>query len=151
MRRSFDPVNLPAIEETAAQAGADLSAQLNAENLAADINAHAGAEHNILARVTPLPLKNFVLRRAYMSSQHRATATLSNVGSVRLPEELEKYVRSFSVCNGTNKIQACVCSFAGRLSVEFTSPFVSSDVQRLFFRALTKLGIEVEISANRLE
>jgi Uncharacterized protein containing a NRPS condensation (elongation) domain len=151
VKRSFDPVNLPTIEETAAQFGADLTAQLNTENLTADINAHAVAERNLFARITPLPLKDFILRRAYMLSQRRATATLSNVGSVKLPTELEKYVRSFSVCNGTNKIQACVCSFAGRLCVEFTSPFVSSDVQRVFFRTLTQLGIEVEISANRLE
>ena len=145
----FDPVSIPSVCETASRVGADLSSQLNAENLASDMNAHSSAERNFLARITPLPLKNFVLRRAYMLSQRRATATLSNVGIVSLPAELEKYVRQFSVCSSTNKMQACVCSFGGKLSVEFTSPFISSDVQRVFFRTLAQLGVEVEISANR--
>jgi NRPS condensation-like uncharacterized protein len=149
--RNIDPVRLTPLDELAAWFGKELAAQLTPENMSADINAYAGAERNPLARIAPLPLKNFVLRRAYMHAQNYATVTLSNVGAVRLPPEVEHYVRSFSVCNATNKLQACVCSYRDVLSVSFSTPYVSSDIPRMFFRTLTGLGIDVEISANRLD
>lgn len=149
--RTIDPINPPEIKDLAVWFGKELARQTTLENMSADINAYAGAESHPLARITPLPIKNIVLRYAYMNAQEKASATLSNVGVLRLPSEVERYVRSFSVCNATNKIQACVCSFRDVLSVTFTSPYVSSDIQRVFFRTLTDLGIDVEISANRLD
>jgi len=86
-----------------------------------------------------------------LHAQKKDTATLSNVGAIKLPLEVEGYVRSFSICNATNRIQACICSYRDVLSVSFSTPFVSSDVQRLFFRTFSALGIDVEISANRLD
>ena len=124
--RTIDPINPPEIKDLAVWFGKELARQTTLENMSADINAYAGAESHPLARITPLPIKNIVLRYAYMNAQEKASATLSNVGVLRLPSEVERYVRSFSVCNATNKIQACVCSFRDVLSVTFTSPYVSS-------------------------
>lgn len=149
--REIDPMNPPELRELAIWFGQELANKTTPENMSADINVYAGAESNPLARIAPLPLKNLVLRRVYMSAQKNDSATLSNVGVLRLPPEVEDYVRSFSVCNATNRIQACVCSFRDVLSVSFTSPYVSSDVQRLFFRTFSGLGIDVEISANHID
>lgn len=149
--RTVDPLNLPDLRELAVWFGKELAEKTTPENMLDDINSYAGAESHPIARITPLPIKNLVLRYAYLHAQKKDTATLSNVGAIKLPLEVEGYVRSFSICNATNRIQACICSYRDVLSVSFSTPFVSSDVQRLFFRTFSALGIDVEISANRLD
>lgn len=149
--RNIDPINPLPLDELAVWFGKELASQLTLENMSADINSYAGAERNPFARIAPLPLKNLVLRYVYLTAQNNASAILSNVGAVRLPPEIENYVRSFSICNATNKFQACVCSYRDVLSVGLSTPFVSSDIPRIFFRKMTELGIDVEISANRLD
>lgn len=149
--RPIDPVNPPELAELAMWFGKELAELTTPDSMITDINVYADAERNPLARITPLPLKNLVLRYVYLSAQENATAILSNVGTLKLPPQLENYVRSFSVCNATNKLQACVCSYRDVLTVTFSTPYVSSDIPRIFFRTLTSLGIDVEISANRLE
>lgn len=105
-------------------------------------------EHNVFARAVPLYLKDLGLKAAYHYAMRRETAGLSNIGIVSMPQELAPYIRSFDICSGTNNLQVCVCSFQNRLSISFSSPFVSAEIQRRFFRALTDLGEEIEITAS---
>ena len=66
---------------------------------------------------------------------------------VKLPPDLHPYIRSFDVCTSTNRLQACTCTFGDTLSISFTSPFVSTDIQKRFFRKLTAQGIPLEVAA----
>lgn len=125
-----------------------LKQNLTKENLAQNIDTFASLEHNVFARIVPLAVKDIALKIAYGVSQKTSTVTLSNVGIVNMPEPLSQYIRTFNVCASTNRLQACVCSYNGRLSIDFTSPFISSDIQRRFFRDITEKGIPVEISTN---
>lgn len=138
------------LEDVIQKVGQGLKEGLTPQRLAADLNRFSAMEHNIFARVVPLALKNIIMRGAYMLSRRKVTAGLSNIGAIAVPSELE-HIRSFDVFAATNPLQACVCSFKNRLSVSFTSHFISADIQQQFFRTLTEMGIAVELAVNRVD
>ena len=142
---------MPAFAEIVKKIDADFKQKLSREYLANSINMYSAVERNIFSRIVPLVLKDFFLRIAYQLSSLQSTATLSNIGIVTFAEEYADSIRSFDVYVSTNKLQACVCSFRDTLSISFTSPFISSDIQRNFFRILTNLGIQIEITTNPID
>lgn len=125
--------------------------ELTEERLAARLNSLTSMEHNPAARVVPLVIKDFFLRIAYDAAQRGSTATLSNVGRISMPPELDPYIRLFDVFVSTNKLQLCMCSFGDRLTVSFTSQFTGTDIHKRFFRKLTKMGVPMELVTNRPE
>lgn len=137
-----------AFENVVKKIGADLKSGLTKEKLAHGIDAYSAMEHNVAARVVPLGLKDIALKTAYRHAMRQNTAGFSNIGVITMPPELTPFIRSFDVCSGTNRLQVCVCSYLDRLSISFSSPFVSAEIQRHFFRTLTALGAEVEITSN---
>ena len=121
---------------------------LNKERLGERMNQLCALEHSLPMKLVPLVLKDPVLRIANWAAEREITAALSNVGRVSMPKELIPFIDSFDVFTATNRLQACMCSFQDRFTISFTSPFLSTDVQRAFFRFMTSLGIEVEISSS---
>lgn len=121
---------------------------LTKENLSGAINGYMAVERNVAARVTPLFLKDICLHYAYRISEMRSTAAFSNIGRIDVPEEIAPYLESFDICTATDKLQLCTCTFGDCLSMSFTSPFISSDIEKHFFRRLTEAGISVTVASN---
>jgi NRPS condensation-like uncharacterized protein len=121
---------------------------LTPERLGKRINKLASLEHNYVLRVIPLAVKNFFLKIAYALADRSYTSTLSNVGVVNMPDDIKPFIYSFDIFVSTDKIQACICSFENQLRISFTSAFVSTEIQRKFFKTLTDMGIPVTIESN---
>ena len=96
-------------------------------------------------------LKRPTLKLAHYFNNEEVTTSFSNTGKVIMPDEVVTYIDGFDFCVSTRKIQVCLCSFGDQLSISFTSPFVNTEVQKYFFRALTKQGIRVVLSTNLVE
>lgn len=124
------------------------SRELVRERLVEHFNSLTAFEDNIIARITPLPIKDLVLHHAYRNNGKRYTATLSNVGIVKMPEACLPHIRGFHVCNATNKMQLCVCSFGDKISLSLTSPYTNTNIQRRFFRHLQALDGDLCIESN---
>ena len=77
--------------------------------------------------------------------------TLSNVGVITMPEDVENFISMFGVCSSTDNIQSCMCSYKDKLTVIFTSHFSNPEIQRNFVKYLTNEGIEVQVNANIVE
>ena len=142
--------NPPELEEIIPYVAKRFREELTEERLAARMNSLASIERNFLTRIVPLVVKDEGLKIAYDYTAAEATASLSNVGRITMPDKLAQYIRLFDVFVSTDKLQICMCSFHDTLTVSFTSNFLSTDIQRRFFRTLTGMGIEVEIVANRI-
>ncbi|MGD9566986.1 MAG: hypothetical protein AB7V48_01485 [Sedimentibacter sp.] len=121
---------------------------LTPEHLGRRINKLSSLEHNYMLRVIPLAVKDIALKIANSIVDKSYTTTLSNVGIVSMPDELKSFISSFDIFVSTNKLQACVCSFENKLRISFTSAFVSTEIQRRFFKTLTDMGIPVTIESN---
>lgn len=122
--------------------------ELTTERFKDKINKLVSLEHNYFTRVVPLFVKNPALKLAHHMNNKEVTTSLSNIGKVSMPKELEEYIDLFDVCVSTNKVQICMCSYQDKLSISFTSPFVSTEVQKNFFRELTARGVHVTVSTN---
>jgi len=122
--------------------------ELTAERLAVRVNDFVRLEENILARILPLVIKNFGMKMGSKVKKYAVTAIFSNIGKVEMPEECTPYIELFDIFISTPKMQLCMCSFNDQLVLNFTSVYESTNVQRNFFRILSGLGLNVEISAR---
>lgn len=127
----------------------DFKEKLNAERLLENIGAYASLEHNLFAALVPLGIKDFCLRCAYKAGMRGSTGTLSNTGIIKMPAELNEYIKSYDVYTATNRLQVCVCSYLDTVSISFTTPFAGTDIERLFFRKLASFGIRCDLYSNR--
>ncbi len=149
VRISYDFAdNSGTFDDVLASVKATFERELVPEKLEDRMNSWASIESNPFVKISPLWFKDLVLRIAYLLSSKKYTATVSNVGIMRLPSECREHIRAFDVFNGTHKMQICVLSYDDAMSIDFSSPFVSCDIQQSFFRQLAAMGIEIEISSN---
>ncbi len=121
---------------------------LTPERMEKRINKFASLEHNFILRIIPLAIKDIILKIANSIVDRSYTSTLSNVGVINMPADIKPFIYSFDIFVSTNKLQVCVCSFENQLRISFTSAFISTEIQRRFFRTLTDIGIPVIIESN---
>ena len=122
--------------------------EITEEKLRTHINRLSALEHNVFMRVIPLVLKDYVLRIASSLADRGVTASFSNIGKVTMAQELSSYIKLFNCFTSVRRPQIAMCSFGDRLVVSVTSPFTATDIQKNFFRMLTKEGVDIQIASN---
>ena len=126
---------------------------LNEKFLNADITTNVKTLQSPFIRIVPLFMKDMVVKQFYKRVQDcQSSAGLTNLGIVRIPEEMEAYVERFDVLMGhpfSPRTNCAIISYRGITTVNFTSGIIETDVERLFFRKLVEDGIEVTIRSNR--
>jgi len=148
----YSDAGLTNFEDVLAAVSGAIKRGIDPQKLSRSIDAFTSMERNIIARISPLPLKNIVMRVAYLLSRRRkVTATLSNIGIIQMPAEMEPHIKAFRLFSGTDTLQACICSFGDCMSIGFSSPFINSDIQRRFFRKLREMEIDVELTTNTID
>jgi NRPS condensation-like uncharacterized protein len=128
--------------------GRDFQSKLTMERLDDQSNKFIALEQRLLTRVVPLPIKDFFIRKIANQSDTQSTTNVSNIGKVAMPAEFSSVIRQFSVCTSAGRTQMTMCSFGDRLVVSIASPFRETDIQRAFFRQLSRLGLDIEITAT---
>lgn len=139
------------LEEVMQYISKSMSEELDVERLSQRMNGLSALEHNIFARPVPLFIKDIIMREANRISEKERTASLSNIGKVDIHDELKSYVESFNVFVSTNIMQICMCSYENNLTITFTSAYNGTDIQKNFFRSLTKMGIPVQVTTNQVD
>jgi len=124
---------------------------LTPEHLEKRINALSSLEHKYFLRIIPLSIKDIFLKIANNIVDKSYTSTLSNVGKVNIPDEMKPFISSFDIFVSTSKLQACVCSYENKLRISFTSAFVSTEIQRRFFKTLAEMSIPIDIISNKVD
>ncbi len=125
--------------------------ELTKERLSVRMNELAALEHNPFVRIAPIGFKNICLKAARHIKDLGETAVVSNIGRVKMPEQLLPYIRMFDVFVSTLKIQLQLCSFEDKLALCFSSAFTSSDIERRFFRRLAAHGLNIEIRCSDID
>lgn len=122
--------------------------QLTEENLRDTMNGYSGLSQNIAIKVIPLFIKDPVVNILSRVAQQGTTATMSNLGRIKMPPEFEPYILQFSAFMATPNMQICVSSFGDRMVFGGVSAYAEHFVLVNFFRGLTKRGLRVEIATN---
>ena len=118
-------------------------------NLSKRVQMLVQVEQNPFVRGIPLILKNFGLRIANNYVQKESTTTLSNVGKITMPDFCAPHIRGFDVYISTERTQLTLCSYADSLSLNFSTSFSDLELQKYFFRRLTKDGLSVSLSTSQ--
>lgn len=107
-------------------------------------------EKNILMRLTPILIKDMILKRARnVHSKNVTTTTLTNSGIIQLPETMNKYVEHFEfvIYAATPHYLNCgVCSYNDKLVISMTRVIKETHIIKAFFQYLrneTKLDIQI--------
>lgn len=127
--------------------------ELSKKYLTAKMSKNVKAEKNILVRILPLFIKNQVISLIYhMAGESRMTSTLSNIGAIDVPPQMEPHIERFDALLGAPRqtnLSCAACAFADTLTICFSSVIEEADVERGFFTFLVKMGIHVKIESNR--
>ena len=126
----------------------EFEGQLSREKINENMNSYAALEHNIAVKMIPLFIKDIGISLFSMFATRGVTCTMSNLGKIEMPEELREYIDYFSAFMAAPSEQICVSTFGDRMVFGEVSPYVTHGVMMNFFRAITDMGIEVEISTN---
>ena len=122
--------------------------KLDKENIKDKMNSMIKLEDIFIVRLIPVFIKDLVLKIACNIENKYQTMTLSNIGIINMPDIYKKYIDYFSVFTSTSKIQMCMCSYDDKMVISFSSKFVNSEIEKNFFKFLSKVGIDVIINTN---
>lgn len=118
-----------------------------------DITTNLAARQNPIARISPLFIKDFVVRQFYTHVQdHNSSAGLTNMGNIKVPDDMKPFIKRFDIYMGqpfSSRTNCAIASFNNILTINFASSIKETDVERFFFQKLVEDGIPVTIESNR--
>lgn len=98
-------------------------------------------EKNIFTRAVPLFVKDFVFTFVNKINSNRCSAVLSNVGIIKIQEDMEDYISNINVFNHTDKIKLTMISYKDDLSIGINNAYLSNNLMKHFVRFLASRGI----------
>ena len=132
---------IPAVRDT-------FRRELTEEKVFASMNSYSALENNWGIKVAPLKLKDIVVAGFNNARKREVTMTLSNVGKVNMPQAAVPYIHKFVSFMAAENMQICVSSFGDQLVFGVTSAFRNHEIMKHFFRRLTDMGMQVELSTS---
>ena len=116
------------------------------------IAANVSAERLLAVKLMPLFLKNIVMKAVFKAVGERKTClSLSNLGVIKLPEEMAKYVQRMDFILGvmaTAPYNCGVLSYGDKLCVSFIRNTREPQLESAFFRVMQELGLGAEVRSN---
>ncbi|MDD3965456.1 MAG: hypothetical protein WC372_01655 [Candidatus Neomarinimicrobiota bacterium] len=107
---------------------------------------------NLFIRHTPVFIKDLVIRYLSQTQGHaQFSGTISNLGAVRLPQEMEEQVADMAFMLGppTQTLTSCaVLGYKDEIRINFGRVSKDTPVERHLFRRLVELGAHVRLTSN---
>ena len=154
-RPGHDYKDVITLEEAIATCSEQIKKGTQKEVLDCLIASHVKKEKNWALKMAPLFVKDLAMQLAYCKvGDNLHTTTLSNLGTITLPQSVQKHVKEFIFTLGTGysaKNAVAVCSYNDYLNITFSREFAETSLEKDFFRYLTQNGVEVELSSNYWE
>ena len=128
--------------------GIEFKKNLEKDNINLKLARYMKFENNPIARVIPLAIKDLFMKIADVFNDKSITSSISNIGSIKTAKEFEHYIKQFSICVSARSPKITFCSYKTRVVIAFRSPYIETDIQRIFFQFLSNRDINVEITSN---
>ena len=122
------------------------------KQMSARIATNVKSEQVFLLKITPLFIKNLVMKAVFLAvGERKSCLCLSNLGQVTLPREMEGYVERLDFILSSQAMSPHNCgvlSYKDTLYVNFTRNIVEPNLEREFFLVLREMGLPVEVQSN---
>ena len=138
------------LEEIVSIVDKQLKESLTEEKVNANMTKMIWLENFFLIRLVPLFIKNKVMKYTYNLTRKKQTLGLSNVGVITFPSSCKPYIDKVMVMNSTDALELCVLSYQDEICMSFSSHFISSELEKNFFRILKEYNLDITIYNNRI-
>ena len=122
------------------------------KQMSARIATNVKSEQVFLLKITPLFIKNLVMKAVFLAvGERKSCLCLSNLGQVTLPREMESYVERLDFILSSQAMSPHNCgvlSYGDTLYINFTRNIVEPNLEREFFLVLREMGLPVEVQSN---
>jgi hypothetical protein len=125
---------------------------ISEKNMSARIYTNVRDEERMLLKITPLFLKNIVMKIVFMLfGEKKSTLTMSNLGAVKLPSPMEDYVDRLDFIlsvQSTAPYNASIISYKDNLNLSIIRNIKEPRLEKALYRVLKENGIHVKIESN---
>lgn len=129
--------------------GTEATAKYMSSMIATNVN----DEKNPLLRLVPLPLKNMVMKAVFdRVGEKKSCLSMSNMGRITLPKEMEPYVTRFDFILGTQADAPYNCglvTYGDQLYLNFTRNTKVGELEYHFHKVLQELGLTALVESNQ--
>lgn len=129
--------------------------KLTEENMKKLVSDNVKIEKNFFLRIMPLFIKDLAIRLSYSRlGDCLHTCNLSNLGSVDIPKSMKEYVEDIYFIldvGAKTKTNVSVVGYLDHINVCFARFFKETELERLFFKHFSDLGMNIKIISNYWE
>lgn len=122
------------------------------KNISKYVSRNVANERSLFLKTIPLFLKNIILPVVYnLFGESSYTSSISNLGIIKFPKELEKYISDFEFFpppSRLNKVKLGIVSFKDKMYISFGKLTRETDLEKIFFRKLRKEEIRIKVRSN---
>ncbi len=140
------------LSEVAAIVYRRMQLEITEKNMSSVIYANVKEEENRLLRLAPLFLKNFVMHIYFLLfGESKSFISLSNLGVVKMPEEMKKYVDRVDFTLATQAsgpYNAGIVSYRDTLYLNIIRDIKEPRLEMELYRTLRAAGIHVKVESN---
>lgn len=145
----FDGTETP--ESLAADFDATLKYELSDERVKARMDSFEQLEQMPGIKPVPLFIKNKTVELFTWRENQCVTATLSNLGAIKTPAELDPWLRGFTAMSSTSTMFVCVSSWHDDLVLGISSAYRGTGVLRRFLGGMAQDGLDLTLYATEVE
>ena len=121
--------------------------------MAAKIETNVASERIPILRIMPLFIKNIAMKAVFDAvGECKSCLCMSNLGAVRLPEEMARFVRRVDFIIGPQAKAPHNCGISawdGTIYVNFIRNTREPELESHFFGVLHRLGLNVKVESNQ--
>ena len=122
------------------------------KNMSAMIYTNVKDEQLMILKLTPLFLKNIVMKTIFnLVGERKSTLSLSNLGISKIPEVMQKYVEYFDFVLGvqsTAPYNAGMITYNGKTRLNMIRNIKEPKLERALYEVLKENGIKVKVESN---
>jgi len=148
----FDPKKIKKFEDIIAYLKPYMVKHNTREFLRTMAQDNCALGENTLIKYAPIPIKNFIIKYLSNTQGHaQFSGTISNLGAIRLPKELEEHVKDMGVLLGPtyHSLTGCgVVGFKDHIHINFGRINKNPMVEKHVFRRLVEMGAHVSLKSN---
>ena len=129
-----------------------MGAEINPKFMSTMIAANVGSEKLLALKLVPLFVKNLIMKTVFdIVGEKKSCLSLSNLGNVKLPQEMMPYIDRFDVILGVQAQAPNNCgvvSFNNTLYINFIRGIKEPDLEYHFFKVLESFDLPVLVESN---
>ena len=126
--------------------------EISAKRLGRVIATNVGDEKSLAVKVLPLFIKNAVMKAVFDAvGERKSCLTLSNLGAVKLPEEMARFVQRMDFILSPQAMAPHNCgviSYGDTIYINMIRNIRQSHLELALFRALQRQGLTVTVQSN---